>query len=508
MMGGSSQAPVPEPGGLGLVGLRRHYGLWALPWLTFSLLSAAGMARVAAGGAGLQWVAASLLVLWLLLTVHGVWAGIGAWRAAQALRRRDGPPLWGLLAQGSLVLAGLLTATSLVLDVLPQGRNWVLLALGQDPLGGLTSQVSANGQKLQWSGAIGQGDAARVHRWLAAAPQIHLIELDSPGGRLDEARLIAQALTERGASTRVSGLCVDACMVVFMAGRARQLMPQAQLGFRRPTGGSWLPVFAIPIQRQVAASYRDAGLPDRLIARALGGSRSAIWTLDAYDIQADGLLGSANRPLDVAAPFDPAAPLGEYIDAFTTHPIWRAVEARYPGTLGAAAAQMQASRAGTGTGAGDGDTLQLAAQGVLQPLWRSLLMQADVPLRQKFAELLADELRAVRSSGPQACALLLAGDVGVRRQLPAALVLRAAEWLTDALAETQPAGAPRPLSGIEREVMRRTLGSAAPQALANLQPWPKQPKLGCADATALLDAVVRLPIPERRLALRLLAGAS
>jgi hypothetical protein len=404
--------------------------------------------------------------------------------------------------RSSLVAAGLVTAVSVVLDVLPQYRGWVTLARGQEPSGGLQSRLSANGQRLQWSGAIGLGDAERVRRWLDAAPQVQLVELDSPGGRLDEARQIAQALAERGASTRVTGQCVDSCLLLFMAGRTRQLSPQGQLGFQRPVAGSWLPLFRQPVVRQVAEAYRGAGLPEAVIQQAVGGARSVVWMLDSLDIQSAGLVGVPNRPLDVALPFGPTAPLDEYVDALASSRFWRALAVRHPGSLEAAAQRMLAARAD----GGEGDTLQLAAQSVLLPLWRPLVALTEAPLQQKFAALLADELRALGSSGPPACALLLAGDIGVRRPLPVPLVLREAEWLMDALAETPTAAQPRPLTAIELEVVRRKLGSAAPQALAALQPGPALHRPGCSAATELLDAVASLPIPERRLALRLLAG--
>jgi hypothetical protein len=134
--------------------------------------------------------------------------------------------------------------------------------------------------------------------------------------------------------------------------------------------------------------------------------------------------------------------------------------------------------------------------------------QVDAPLREKLVRLFIDELRSLDDADPQRCARLLAGDVTVRRQLPLALGLREAEWLTDALAEPPLASTAPSSSGVELEVIRRVLGRGAPAVLSNLRAPGRQPAMSCASLQALLEEVVKLAIPERRLALRLIAEPS
>jgi hypothetical protein len=210
------------------------------------------------------------------------------------------------------------------------------------------------------------------------------------------------------------------------------------------------------------------------------------------------------RPLDVELPSGPDAPVFEYADALRSNPVWQALETRFPGTVAAAAMDMwQASRAGA-----DAETIQLAAQAVVRPLWARLPAQVDAPLREKLVRLLIDELRSLDDADPQRCARLLTGDVTVRRQLPLALVQREAEWLEDAVAEPPLDNTAPGASGAQLEVIRRVLGRGAPAVLASLRAPGRQPQISCASLVALLEEVVKLAIPERRLALRLIAEPS
>jgi hypothetical protein len=267
------------------------------------------------------------------------------------------------------------------------------------------------------------------------------------------------------------------------------------------TGSSW-PVIQRAASQRMAALYREAGLPEALIDRALGGGRSGLWVLDGHDIQRAGLVGVPGRPLDVELAAGLAASLDDDAEALGTHPIWRALDQRFPGTLTAAAQALAAARQAGATGEG----LHLAAQTVLQPLWAPLLAQVDAPLREKFVRGHAEALRAARQQGEAACAQVMTGDPAARRQLPLPQRLQEAEWLSDALADATPHAPSRAPTAIEREVLQHALGRGAPAALAGLRPWPAQPPLSCGAAIQLLDKVVGLAVPERRLALRLMAG--
>jgi hypothetical protein len=456
--------------------------LLALGWLALS-----GLANwLAVRGEALQAGAAALLVGWPVLLAGALWAGARAWRAAGGAWLRRAP----VLAVGAGVLA------SAALDVAPHARGWWTLARGGDPLGALRAELAPDGRSLRLQGPLAAGGAQQVRALLAGAPALGLVELASPGGRWAEAEDIARALRERALAVRVVGDCDNACVALFLAGSSRQLAASGRLGLQRSA-----PVGAVPVWRRwvdgaLADAQRRAGLPESFVPRMLFASPAMPWRPGRDELLAAGLLGVPGRPLDVALPQPAPGTAAEHADALATHDLWLALENHQPGTLAEAAARLVAART---AGAADDDA-QDAAQRIVEERLPLLLAGASQPLRELYWALLVDELAAVRAHGPAACRAVLRGDAAVRRRLPLPLVERELRWLAEVAAEAAPAPAPRRLSPLEAEVLRRSVGERAPAQLAALR--ASSGEADCEAALKLLQTVQRLPLGERRLAMR------
>jgi hypothetical protein len=212
-------------------------------------------------------------------------------------------------------------------------------------------------------------------------------------------------------------------------------------------------------------------------------------------------VSAGQRTLDVELPPAATAQPADLVDALESNDTWVAVEHRFPGSIAAAAASMQAARQ---TGAAD-EVALVEGQRVVQALLPRLLFNAGPDLREQYMLLLAEQLSVARSAGASVCRSLLTGDAAVRRSLPPPLVLRETDWLAAAAAEPQRAGAPRAATALETEVIRRKLGDRAPALLAQL--WrPEGRGLGgreCEMQALVLAEAARLPPAERRLAARL-----
>ncbi|MDA0961804.1 MAG: hypothetical protein O2898_02680 [Proteobacteria bacterium] len=76
-------------------------------------------------------------------------------------------------------------------------------------------------------------DAAAFRAMLLRNPQVRVVHLNSYGGELTEARDMADMVTRRGLSTRVTGTCDSACVLIFLAGDQRSLASGAAIGFHR-----------------------------------------------------------------------------------------------------------------------------------------------------------------------------------------------------------------------------------------------------------------------------------
>ncbi|NCT83590.1 MAG: hypothetical protein GXC94_10625 [Comamonadaceae bacterium] len=514
---------APRPAAAARTGyFARHWrGEHSLPrsyWLNnflvavpLALLLTGLMSWISVKGDSLQLNAIILLLGFPLLVALDVWCLVGTWRAATAYLRHHGSLLWGWLARISLVVGSLQLAASVLFGFLPELGEFWQMARGIDPIGQARLSLSADGRSLRLDGVIGMGDGARLRTLLAseAARGVRRVELASPGGRLHEAERMAAALQEHRHEARAVGTCASACTLVFLAGSPRQLAPEGQLGFHRASTGTYNPVFEELANQQLARTYRELGLPQPMIDRTLRTASDSLWIVPREDLQAHGLIAPSPRTLAIALPAA-SAPPADYEDALRMHPAWEALERRAPGTVDAVAQRMWAARA---AGADDED-VQATALGPLADQMPGLVQGADAPLRRRYVQLVADQLKTLRTP-PQpgarpACRDLLDGRLSARRQLPLELQVRETQWLLDAAGGTPPRRQPRPPSGIEMEVLSRSVGAAAQGMLARL--WADTPEAAgsgaaCEPVIALLERLPAQPPARRELAERLLFHA-
>jgi hypothetical protein len=376
------------------------------------------------------------------------------------------------------------------------------MARGIDPIGHLAATITPDGRKLQLKGPVGMGDGERVRTLLAGANGLRLIELDSPGGRLKEADLIAAAVRQAGWPTRATGDCESACTLIYLAGSRRQLMPGVRLGFHRASSGTVNPALDALANRLLAQTYREAGLPEHFIVRTLATPPSRMWHPGRDELVAGGLITVPERPLDVELPTAADALAGDFADALRANDTWMAIDKRFPGSVAAAAGRMLQARAGGATP----EATQVEAQRVVEAHVPALLARASAETRELYLGVFAAQLGAARGIDAATCAGVLALDAQARRRLPAALVQRESAWLIDAATEIPREGPTRGANALEHEVMRRRLGDRAPALLTDLwQPGvtARTPR-DCDKALELIAAVGALPGAERKLATRLM----
>ena len=420
----------------------------------------------------------ALLTLALLGLVWSLRRGSGA----GALRLSMGP--W-------LLVLGLLVAQFGV-GTLPQLGPLLELAQWRTHASGLS--LEPQGRSLVLRGRLGPGDATRVRQTLKDRSALVWLDLDLQGAVTAEALDLAQGVRDLGLSTRVRGRCDEACALVFLAGRSRQVLGTGRLGLQRNPGVSVNPLWRARLREQQQRLYRAAGLPEVQVVKMMLTPAPAFWHPDRSEL-AD-LQTRPEHPLDTELPPRPGTQREEYEQAFNSHPVWQTLEARLPGLQAQAATRAQAAH-GRGDQAAWLAAQTQALQGGLNPLLRT----ASHALRMQYLELLAEALLGLEQDAE--CRALLAGEAGLRRRLKADWVQREVQWLVDASQEQADAVDARPLQGLEQEVLSRAVGGAALQTLPGL--WTagrRGPALGCADARALLDQVLKLAPPQRRLAVK------
>ncbi|PZP27803.1 MAG: hypothetical protein DI603_20985 [Roseateles depolymerans] len=493
-------------------GLARSYWvnnvLLATP---LALLVTGLMSWISVKGDSLQVSASATLIGIPLLILLDVWCIVGAWRSAGHYLQDGGARLWGWLARLSLALGALQLIASVLLGFAPNVGDYWQMARGRDPIGQVTLSLSGDGRSLRLAGPIGMGDGERLRAALAsdAASAVRRVELESPGGRLREAEKMADALRQRGTASRAVGTCASACTLVFLAGQPRQMGLSGRLGFHRASTGTYNPVFEELANQQLAQSYRRLGLPQTMIDTTLATPSSGIWFAPSADLQAHGLIAPMPQTLAIDLPPAAGSSLADFQDALQMHPVWQALERRQDGLIAKVATQMWSSRA---AGADD-DAVQAAALPPLAQQMPALLQGSDAAARRRYVQLVADQLRALRTPARPgtrpACRDLLDGHLAARAALPLALQVRESQWIREAAEAAPPRWLPKAPSAIETEVMARTVGAGAQGLLASL--WADTPESGagraaasCEPVIALLDRARTLPPARRELVERLL----
>lgn len=252
-------------------------GLAAWPAGALLLWLLAGLAEHASDAApNLRWSAAWQIagLACVLLSLLG--CALGLWQVARHLEccRRGRVSAAVKVAVAAL---GVAAASGFVLRHMgEQAVEMGRIALGDDPLAPVHVQLDASGQVLRLHGVLGTGSAERVRRALLVAPTVRQIRLDSAGGRVFEAQLIAHEIRRRALDTYAEGQCDSACTMLLLAGRGRSAAENARIGFHRPQ-------FAGIDDEQVSEghallrSYRDAGLGADFLARVRATRSDAMW---------------------------------------------------------------------------------------------------------------------------------------------------------------------------------------------------------------------------------------
>ena len=201
--------------------------------LVFTILVTVLGLRVLLGYLQLLLSASPALVLigFCILANGGVlvWQVVGAFRAGDRHLRATGDTIsvWGsYFAIIVVVVLASIQTVDAITALSPPPRIAEIPAPPDLP-------ISADGATITLSGNIDFDLNAALVDALAAHPAIRRVTLSSDGGYIFAARAVAFNIAKHRLDTHVDGSCNSACTLAFMAGDARTIGPQAQLGFHR-----------------------------------------------------------------------------------------------------------------------------------------------------------------------------------------------------------------------------------------------------------------------------------
>jgi hypothetical protein len=260
----------------------------AIAWLAMALplCGAAGLtdfgsrsAASLAGSAAWQLAGMALMLAALVCAEWGAWQAVGRWE------RVHGPSVRTRSVRLLIVSLAVAAACAVVLrHRVEQAMEMARIALGQDPLPAVQWRLEDEGRVLRLVGPLGAGSADRVQAALRQSPAVKVVQLDSPGGRVFEARTIAAEIRRRGLDTYADGLCASACTMLLLAGHDRGAAAQARIGFHRPQFAG-LDDDQVSDGHALLAAYRDAGLGAAFVARVRATRSDSMWYPSRGELQ-------------------------------------------------------------------------------------------------------------------------------------------------------------------------------------------------------------------------------
>ncbi len=438
-------------------------------------------------------------------TLVWLWAVTGIIRSASKHKTRGGSGWTAALTMLMAFFSVLGMLMNTLSSYIPQMKEYALLASGHDSMKPVEISSMPNGHVLILRGTLGEGSMERFAATVGKTPGLKTVSLNSPGGRLREAKQMAALLKSRQLNTYVEGECSSACTYVFLAGKDRAATPNAHIGFHQPSfagmGSTELAIASSGMEKY----YRAANLPGDFIHRVLQIKPEGMWYPNREELLKANVINRVSLGNEGNTMFDLES-REEVLADLNRSNIWRQYERRSPGKINEVADLIWNMK--------QQGKEQPEIQDAVKMLTREIHLRAQKAapdnLLDEHAQLLTDMLEAARQISPQACSQLIKGTLSVQRTIPEELVRRDA-----ALLEKMLASSPRDVSyNMGSKEFARSAGKLQERLnplqrkiTADLAAYDNQPMFQCDAVIGMYHQILRMQDTDRHIILSALMQA-
>jgi GYF domain 2 len=346
-----------------------------------------------------RWFAAAGVAYWLLLAFMTVWQLVGVWRSAGKYLAAGKSKCWGRLALAMVVLGIIASIFSLSTAGVPQSMEFVQLALGRDSIGSYQLTLSRDATELEVSGAIIFGLTDEVAKTLDSNSKVVIIQLNSHGGRVGEARRLRNLIAARKLATFTATGCFSACTLAFAAGEHRLIGKNARLGFHQ---------YAFPGVRQRAFrrqyekdknDWLERGIDRAFVERAYATAHNDLWRPEHTELFAARFVTGYPDGSEVAVSGIPDGQSAKLEAELRKHVLFAALKKHEPGVYRRVVAEL-----GNGLKGGRSETeLRETLSPLAQSVYRKKLPYASNIALLGFADLFIEQTQALYDSDPALC---------------------------------------------------------------------------------------------------------
>lgn len=222
--------------------------------------------------------AVKVFAVWSIWLVLNIWVVVGVWRSASNHVSRGGQEFWAIVAKLMMAINVIVAGFTFSQNAVPQLREAYDLISGEQIFGSFDVRIVNGATEMEIYGGIPFGSAKEFEAHLDATPTIKTIHFHSHGGRIVEARKIADIIERRKLDTVVNGRCLSACVIAYLGGINRYIHPaRAVFGFHRPSGAG---MDEDDIAKVVAKTKFDAqrrGVTAPFLEKAYETPNSTFW---------------------------------------------------------------------------------------------------------------------------------------------------------------------------------------------------------------------------------------
>jgi GNAT superfamily N-acetyltransferase len=266
-------------------------------WTVLALIVGVGSVSfaVAAGG---KITLAHIVIPGILCALGVAFALWQLWLIVAAARRSahsGGNPRTSGLASSSAFLGVLTIAAVLHGKAVPQLQEMWAIYRGDEQLNDL--MIVVQGQTMLLDGSLSMNAATEVRRTLDAHPDVQIIVMEGPGGRMGPAYEIFQLIRQRRLSTRVERECDSACAVMFLGGVQRSLGPYGRIGFHQVGFPGMSRGDMADANRQLERFLTvDAKLDRDFARKVIETPHDTIWSPTPDEMMAAGVIQRSDAP--------------------------------------------------------------------------------------------------------------------------------------------------------------------------------------------------------------------